>query len=131
VSQWKVTPAGSAGATDTLSSREDNNEDESWPWSEGIRATTRSEKQKTTLLEIIISKAIFYLRSLTFSWEPDFGLVFPRFFGIAKASAVELRAQFYIALAEGYVTKTEFKDVCSECFSVARQCSKFAAYLKE
>jgi four helix bundle protein len=74
--------------------------------------------------------AISIISNIAEGFESQSDRSFSRYLGIAKASAGELRAQFHIALAEGYVTRKEFEEVCSVCRSVARQCSKFSAYLK-
>jgi four helix bundle protein len=74
--------------------------------------------------------AISIISNIAEGFESQTDKTFSRFLGIAKASAGELRAQFYIALAQDYVTKDEFTEVCSLCRSVARKCSKFMNYLE-
>jgi len=73
--------------------------------------------------------AISIVSNIAEGFESQTDRVFSRFLGIAKGSAGELRAQLYIAFDQGYVTKKEFQEVCFQCRSVARQCSRFSAYL--
>jgi len=55
---------------------------------------------------------------------------FIQFLYIAKGSAGETRAQFYVALDQGYITNEEFKKGCSLCKDVSGQLSGLIDYLK-
>jgi four helix bundle protein len=55
---------------------------------------------------------------------------FIQFLYIAKGSAGETRAQFYVALDQNYITNEEFKKGCSLCKDVSGQLSGLIDYLK-
>jgi four helix bundle protein len=55
---------------------------------------------------------------------------FIQFLYIAKGSAGETRAQFYVALDQDYITNEEFKKGCSLCKDVSGQLSGLIDYLK-
>ncbi len=55
---------------------------------------------------------------------------FIQFLYIAKGSAGETRAQFYVALDQKYITPEEFRKGCSLCKDVSGQLSGLIDYLK-
>jgi four helix bundle protein len=55
---------------------------------------------------------------------------FIQFLYIAKGSAGETRAQFYVALDQGYITPEEFKKGIAICKDVSGQLSGLIDYLK-
>lgn len=54
---------------------------------------------------------------------------FLQFLFIAKSSAAELQSHFYVALDQGYLTKSEFDELYEESDKVQRQISNFIKYL--
>ena len=75
--------------------------------------------------------AISIISNIAEGFESQTDKCFSRFLGIAKASAGELRAQLYIALAQQYVTEQEFEETCSRCRTISSQCARFIAYLNK
>jgi four helix bundle protein len=63
-------------------------------------------------------------------FESQTQALFIRFLGYAKGSAGELRAQLYVALEQGYITRDDFEST----FTLAELCSKklarFIQYLE-
>lgn len=55
---------------------------------------------------------------------------FIEYLGRARASAGELRSQFYIALDLEYLTVTEFKGAYDQCDKCSRQISRLILYLE-
>jgi four helix bundle protein len=56
--------------------------------------------------------------------------LFIEFLGRAKASAGELRAQLFVALDAGYVTKEEFHELRDLAEKISSQISRLSTYLK-
>ena len=54
---------------------------------------------------------------------------FIQFLFIAKASAAELQSHFYIALDQGYISKSQFEELYGAIDKVQRQISNFIKYL--
>jgi four helix bundle protein len=56
---------------------------------------------------------------------------FINFLGMAKASVGEVRAQFYVALDQKYISDQQFKDGYALAETCARQIAKFIVYLEK
>jgi four helix bundle protein len=56
---------------------------------------------------------------------------FARFLTMAKASAIEIKAQFYIALDQGYIDQNRFDELCEKCDKVSRYLGSFIRYLRQ
>ena len=56
--------------------------------------------------------------------------LFLEFLGRAKASAGELRAQFYVAGDAGYLSQDQFRSLSDQCEKCSSQISRLMAYLK-
>ena len=56
---------------------------------------------------------------------------FLHFLSIAKGSCGELRAQFYIALDQRYISETEFNKLLGKAIEVSQLLSGFMKYLKQ
>jgi four helix bundle protein len=56
--------------------------------------------------------------------------LFAEFLGRAKASAGELRAQFYVAHDVGYLNPEQFRTLQDQCEKCSSQISRLMAYLK-
>lgn len=56
--------------------------------------------------------------------------LFLEFLGRAKASAGELRAQFYVAGDAGYLSRDQFQSLSDQCEKCSSQISRLMAYLK-
>ena len=54
---------------------------------------------------------------------------FLQFLFIAKSSAAELQSHLYVALDQGYLSKSEFDELYEESDKVQRQISNFIKYL--
>ena len=74
--------------------------------------------------------SVSIMSNIAEGFESQTQALFIQYLGHAKGSAGELRAQLYIALEQGYVTKDEF----NLAFSLAEVCSKqlarFIQYLE-
>jgi len=55
---------------------------------------------------------------------------FINFFGMAKASTGEARAQLYVALDQNYIAEAQFKEAYVLAEICARQIAKFISYLE-
>lgn len=55
---------------------------------------------------------------------------FVQFLAVAKGSAGEVRAQLYIALDQGYLSESQFKDLFQKTSEISRLLSGLIAYLK-
>lgn len=56
--------------------------------------------------------------------------LFLEFLGRAKASAGELRAQCYVAVDAGYLSRDQFRSLSDQCEKCSSQISRLMAYLK-
>ncbi len=63
-------------------------------------------------------------------YESQTEAVFIRYLGIAKGSAGELRSQLYVALDQGYATKTEFSTLADLSKKVSSQIARLKSYLE-
>jgi four helix bundle protein len=55
---------------------------------------------------------------------------FCRYLASARGSVAEVRAQLYLALDLGYISKSDLATLVSRCESISRQLTGFMAYLK-
>jgi len=69
--------------------------------------------------------SISIMSNIAEGFESQTQVLFIQFLGRAKGSAGKVRAQFYIALGQDYITGDEFKSA----FSLAELCSKQLARL--
>ena len=74
--------------------------------------------------------SVSMMSNIAEGFESDTQAQFIRFLGYAKASAGELRAQLYVALDAGYLTKDDFDALFDLAEKAAGQLSRFVAYLK-
>lgn len=74
--------------------------------------------------------AVSIMSNIAEGFESRTRALFAEFLGRAKASAGELRAQFYVAHDAGYLTQDQFGSLCTLCEKCSGQISGFASYLK-
>jgi four helix bundle protein len=55
---------------------------------------------------------------------------FCKYLASSRGSAAEVRAQLYLALDLGYISKSDCATLISRCVSISRQLTGFMAYLK-
>ena len=55
---------------------------------------------------------------------------FARFLSVAKASAIEVKAQLYVALDQGYIDQARFNELYEQCDKVTRYLGSFIRYLR-
>jgi len=73
--------------------------------------------------------AVSALSNIAEGFESCTSSLFREYLGRAKASAGELRAQAYVALDVGYLTRTEFDMLYGLCDKCSRQITNFLQYL--
>ncbi len=74
--------------------------------------------------------AVSILSNIAEGFESRTQLMFIEYFGRAKASAGELRAQMYVALDSGYVEQSSFQEIKLLIEKCSRQISRLMSYLE-
>src|SRR5260370_23082698 len=74
--------------------------------------------------------AVSVMSNIAEGFESRTNGLFLEFLGRAKASAGELRAQFYVAQDAGYLTPAQSQALQDQCEKCSSQISLFMAYLK-
>lgn len=74
--------------------------------------------------------AVSVMSNIAEGFESRTQALFVEYLGRAKASAGELRAQFYVALDVGYFEKNQFEEVFDLADKCSRQLSRFMTYLQ-
>ena len=74
--------------------------------------------------------AVSIMSNIAEGYESQTEAVFIRYLGIAKGSAGELRSQLYVALDQGYATKTEFSALADLSKKVSSQIARLKSYLE-
>lgn len=93
--------------------------------------TAREEFSRDFGLRDQIRRAIVSVSSnIVEGFEKNNNNEFIRFLKIAKGSTGEARNQIYIALAVGYINKSEFAIINEELDGLASQIGKFISYLE-
>ncbi len=78
----------------------------------------------------ICRAAVSIMSNIAEGYESQTEAVFIRHLGIAKGSAGELRSQLYVALDQGYATKTEFSSLVDLSRKVSSQIARLKSYLE-
>ncbi|MCM8787983.1 MAG: four helix bundle protein [Candidatus Omnitrophica bacterium] len=92
--------------------------------------TANKEFAKDFNLKDQIRRAVVSISSnIVEGFEKNNNNEFVRFLKIAKGSAGETRNQLYIALAVGYINKTEFDKLNTELIDLSNQIGKLISYL--
>ena len=92
--------------------------------------TSKGKFSKDFGLRDQIRRAIISVSSnIVEGFEKNNNNEFIRFLKIAKGSAGEVRNQLCIALAVGYITKSEFKSLNKKMIDLANQMGSFVNYL--
>ncbi len=73
---------------------------------------------------------ISVMSNIAEGFESRTDVQFTNYLGMARASAGEVRAQLYIALDQGYLTKEKFEEMYALAEKCARQISRFISYLE-
>jgi four helix bundle protein len=74
--------------------------------------------------------SVSILSNIAEGFESRTRALFIEFLGRAKASAGELRAQTYVALDVGYLSRAQFEEMFDLVDKCSRQISRFIAYLQ-
>ena len=74
--------------------------------------------------------AVSIMSNIAEGYESQTEAVFIRYLGIARGSAGELRSQLYVALDQGYATKTEFSALADLSKKVSSQIARLKSYLE-
>ena len=74
--------------------------------------------------------AVSIMSNIAEGFESRTPLLFLEFLGRAKASAGELRAQFYVAQDSGYLTTEQAGTLRDQCEKCSSEISRFMSYLK-
>ncbi len=94
--------------------------------------TAKKEFSKDFCLREQIKKAIISVSSnIVEGFEKNNNNEFIRFLKIAKGSVGEVRNQLYIALAVGYISKSEFEKINQMLEELASQIGGFIVYLSK
>ncbi len=75
--------------------------------------------------------AISIMSNIAEGFESRTPSLFIEFLGRAKGSAGELRAQAYVLLDAGHITRPEFERLFKECELCSGQISRFISYLQK
>ena len=78
----------------------------------------------------ICRAAVSVMSNIAEGYESQTEAVFIRHLGIAKGSAGELRSQLYVALDQGYATKTEFLTLADLSRKASSQIARLKSYLE-
>jgi len=73
--------------------------------------------------------AVSALSNIAEGFERDSDREFRRFLVIAKGSAGEVRAQLYVALDAGLISRAQFDDLTQQARALSRMISGFVTYL--
>lgn len=73
--------------------------------------------------------AVSALSNIAEGFERDSDREFRRFLVIAKGSAGEVRAQLYVALDAGLISRAQFDDLTQQARALSRMISGFVKYL--
>jgi four helix bundle protein len=74
--------------------------------------------------------SVSVMSNIAEGFESRTGVQFINFLGMARASAGEVRAQWYVVLDQKYITEEQFKESFALAEKCARQIAKFIAYLE-
>lgn len=81
------------------------------------------------LRDQIRRSAVSIMSNIAEGFESDGAAQFQRFLSYAKGSAGEVRAQLYVALDAGYISRQTFDELSEAARSCSRQLHGFIAYL--
>ena len=82
-----------------------------------------------SLIDQIKRSAVSIMANIAEGFSRRGNREFIQFLFIAKASAAELQSHFYIALDQGYISKSQFEELYGAIDKVQRQISNFIKYL--
>ncbi len=74
--------------------------------------------------------SVSVMSNIAEGFESRTDVQFINFFGMARASAGEVRAQLYIALDQSYITEEQFKETFTMAQTCSRQIANFIKYLE-
>jgi len=77
----------------------------------------------------ICRAAVSIVSNIAEGFERKSDKAFLQFLTIAKGSAGELRAQLYVALDLGYISKVQFSDAYSDVMCISKMISRLMSYL--
>lgn len=98
-----------------------------------VYSVSRSRPFSTdyALREQIRRASISIASNIAEGFDSQSNPTFCGFLASARGSVAEVRAQLYIALDLGYISRPDFAILISRCESVGRQLTGFIAYLKK
>jgi four helix bundle protein len=74
--------------------------------------------------------SVSIMSNIAEGFESRTEMLFLEFLGRAKASAGQLRAQFYVAQDAGYISENDFRTLSDLCSKRSSQISRFMSYLE-
>jgi len=86
-------------------------------------------KKDYSLADQIKRAAVSIMSNIAEGFSRKGNKEFIQFLFIAKASATELQSHLYVALDQGYIGNTEFKEIYEQADKIQRQLSNFIKYL--
>ncbi|MBN1385236.1 MAG: four helix bundle protein [Elusimicrobia bacterium] len=88
-------------------------------------------KKDFGLKEQIQRSAVSVISNIAEGFERHNNKEFIRFLIYAKSSAGELRAQLYVAVDIGYISRNEFEKVFKNTVKISQQLANFIKYLRK
>ncbi|MFC1715008.1 four helix bundle protein [Candidatus Poribacteria bacterium] len=82
------------------------------------------------LVDQIRRAAVSVMNNIAEGFERGSNKEFIRFLFIARGSAGEVRSLLYVALDQGYITESEFKDTCDLCIRSSQMIWELIRYLR-